>query len=101
MKWSSRILIGVLWAALCAGTSAGRAQRPPGAGTPPSEPKNIVQGKVVQEPGGLGIRKVRVMLIARASQTHPVYEAITDQAGQFKVENVEPGEYAVRLDRSG
>jgi hypothetical protein len=55
----------------------------------------------VQEPGGQGIRKVKVMLIARVSQTTPMYEAITDQAGQFKVENVDPGEYAVRLERPG
>jgi hypothetical protein len=41
------------------------------------------------------------MLIARVSQTTPMYEAITDQAGQFKVENVVPAEYSVRLERPG
>jgi hypothetical protein len=56
---------------------------------------------VVQEPGGQGIRKVKVMLISRSSQTPQEYEAITDQAGQFKVENVQQGEYAVRLERAG
>jgi Carboxypeptidase regulatory-like domain len=101
MKCPSRIVIGVLWAGLCTGVCAGQAETPPGAGTAatPNETKNIVQGKVVQEPGGQGIRKVKVMLIAKASQT--VYEAITDQAGLFKVENAEPGEYAVRLERPG
>lgn len=103
MKCLTRIVIGVLWAGLCTGICAGHADTPPGAGTTaaPNETKNIVQGRVVQEPGGQGIRKVRVMLIAGVSQTTPMYEAITDQAGQFKVENVEPGEYAVRLERPG
>lgn len=103
MKCLSRIVIGVLWAGLCTGICAGQAETSPGAGTTAArnETKNIVQGRVVQEPGGQGIRKVKVMLIARVSQTTPMYEAITDQAGQFKVENVDPGEYAVRLERPG
>ena len=102
MKPVSRIVIGVLCAGLCAVVCAGQAEIPAGAGTTAAnETKNTVQGKVVQEPGGQGIRKVRVMLIARVSQTPPVYEAITDQAGQFKVDNVQPGEYEVRLERSG
>src|SRR5208283_1069225 len=103
MKPVSRIVIGVLWAGLCTSVCAGQMETPPGAGTAAAanETKNIVQGKVVQEPGGQGIRKVKVMLIARVSQTPPAYETITDQAGQFKVENVEPGEYTVRLERSG
>ena len=103
MECLSRIVIGVLWAGLSTGICTGQAETPPRAGTTaaPTETKNIVQGRVVQEPGGEGIRKVKVVLIARVSQTTPMYEAITDQAGQFKVENVEPGEYAVRLERSG
>lgn len=103
MKCLSGIAIGVLWAGSCAGICAGQVETPPGAGTAavPNETRNIVQGKVVQEPGGQGIRKVKVMLIARVRQTPPAYETITDQAGQFKVENVEPGEYTVQLERSG
>jgi len=103
MKCLRRIVIGVLWAGLCTGVCAGQAEMPPAAGTAaaPNVTKNIVEGKVVQEPGGQGIRKVKVMLIARVSQTPPAYETITDQAGQFKVETVEPGEYTVRLERSG
>jgi Carboxypeptidase regulatory-like domain len=92
MRFLSRLVVGVLWVGLCAGVCTGQAA---------NETKTIVQGKVVQEPGGQGIRKVKVTLIARVSQTHPAYEVITDQAGQFKVENVEPGEDAVRLERSG
>jgi protocatechuate 3,4-dioxygenase beta subunit len=104
MNCLSRIVMGVLWTGLCTGVCVGQqAETPPGAVTAaaPNETKNIVQGKILQEPGGQGIRKVKVMLIARVSQTTPAYEAITDQAGQFKLENVEPGEYLVRLERPG
>jgi hypothetical protein len=103
MKCLSRIVIGVLWAGLCTGDCAGQAETPPAAGTAavPKESKNMVQGKVVREPGGQGIRKVKVMLIARVSQTPPVYEAITDQAGQFKVENVEPERICGAVGRAG
>jgi carboxypeptidase family protein len=103
MKCLSRSVIGVLWAGLCTGICAGQAETKPGAGTTaaPNETKHIVQGRVVQEPGGRGIRKVKVMLIASVSQTTPMYEAITDQAGQFKVENVVLAEYSVRLERPG
>jgi hypothetical protein len=64
-----------------------------------SDAKNIVQGKVVQDPGGQGIRKVKVSL--RGSSEQRQYEAITDETGQFKVEAVEPGVYVVQLERSG
>jgi hypothetical protein len=103
MKRVSRIVAGLLWAGLCTGVCAGQAEVPPGTGTAPAAngTKNSVQGKVVQDPGGQGIRKVKVMLISRSSQTPQEYEAITDQAGQFKVENVPQGEYAVRLERAG
>jgi hypothetical protein len=103
MKHVSRIVIGVLWAGLCTGVCAGQAETTPGTGTAAvaNGTKNIVQGKVVQEPGAQGIRKVKVMLISLSSQTRQEYEAITDQAGQFKVENVQQGEYAVRLERAG
>jgi uncharacterized GH25 family protein len=103
MKRVSRIVAAVLWAGLCTGVCGGQAETPPGAGTAVTAngTKNVVQGKVVQEPGGQGIRKVKVMLISRSSQTPQEYEAITDQAGQFKVEIVQQGEYAVRLERAG
>lgn len=102
LKPVSLIVIGVLAACLCAVVCAGQTEIPARAGTTAAnETKNTVQGKVVQEPGGQGIRKVRVMLIARENQTPPMSETITDQAGQFKVDNVQPGEYEVRLERSG
>jgi Carboxypeptidase regulatory-like domain len=105
MKFLPRIVVGVLWTGLCTGVCLGQHSETPSsvvtAAAAANDSKNIVQGKIVQEPGGQGIRKVKVTLIARVSQTTPMYEAITDQAGQFKMENVEPGEYAVQLERPG
>jgi len=77
---------------------AGQAETPPAAA---NETKSTVQGKVVQEPGGQGIRKVRVSLAGRSGQREVQYEAITDETGQFKVEGIEPGVYVVQLERSG
>jgi hypothetical protein len=61
-----RTVAGILWAALCTGACVGQAPTPSAAVTPapPNETKNLVQGKVVQEPGGQGIRKVKVMFIS-------------------------------------
>jgi hypothetical protein len=60
-----------------------------------------VQGRVVQEPGGQGIRKVKIMLIGGSGQRHEPYEAVTDETGLFRVQDVEPGSYQVQLQRSG
>src|SRR5208337_3939800 len=103
MNRVSRILVAVLCSGLCTGICLGQADTPLSAppAPPANETRNTVQGKVVQQPGGQGIRKVKVMLISRSGQIPQPYEAITDQAGQFKIENVMPGEYVVRLERSG
>jgi len=55
----------------------------------------------VQEPGGQGIRKVKIVLIGGSVQRHEPYEAMTEETGQFKVKDVEPGTYRVQLQRSG
>jgi Carboxypeptidase regulatory-like domain len=60
-----------------------------------------VQGRVVQEPGGQGIRKVRVALRGGSNQGREQYEATTDETGQFKIGGLEPGVYMVQLERSG
>jgi hypothetical protein len=81
---------------------AGQEQIPPGAAAPAvSKATSIVQGKVVQEPGGQGIRKVKVSFRGGSGQRREQYEAVTDEAGQFKVEDVEPGTYFLQLERSG
>jgi len=91
----------MLCAGLCAGVCAGQTETPSGAAAAGTETKNVVQGKVVQEPGGQGIRKVKVSLTGNSGQRVVQYEAITNDAGQFKVEGIEPGTYAVQLERSG
>ena len=96
MNTISRLFLGVLCAGVCAGVCAGQAGTSLGAAAAANETKNIVQGKVVQEPGGQGIRKVKVSLRGRSE-----YETITDEKGQFKVEGIEPGVYVVQLERSG
>jgi hypothetical protein len=55
----------------------------------------------VQEPGGQGIRKVKIVLIGGSGQRREQYEAVTDETGQFKVQDVEPGTYLAQLQRSG
>jgi len=94
----SQLVLGILCAGVCAQVYAGQAETPPAAA---NETKGTVQGKVVQEPGGQGIRKVRVSLAGRSGQRAVQYEAITDETGQFKVEGIEPGVYVVQLERLG
>src|SRR5215467_13240360 len=98
MKILSQLVLGVVCAGLCVGqerTSIGAATAT-GGGT-----KSHVQGRVMQEPGGQGIRKVKIMLIGGSGQRHEPYEAVTDETGQFMFQDVEPGSYQVHLQRSG
>jgi sporulation protein YlmC with PRC-barrel domain len=80
---------------------AGQTDTSQGAATAANGAKNLVQGKVIQEPGGQGIRKVKVGLAGHSGQRAVQYEAISDETGTFKVEGVEPGQYIVQLERSG
>ena len=92
MKILRQLLLGVMYAVACAGICVAQEQASAGAApSAASETKNTVQGKVVQEPGGQGIRKVKVSLRGASGQRHELYEAVTDGTGQFKVEDVEPG----------
>lgn len=100
MKALTLFLLGVWCVGMCpAGVCAGQAETQPGESktTAVSETKNIVQGKVVQEPGGEGIRKVRVILAGGPQQ----YEAATDGTGQFKIEGMDSGVYQLQLQRAG
>ena len=97
-----KILSQLVFGAICAGVCAGQDSTSAGATAPAaSEMRNIVQGKVVQEPGGQGIRKVKVSLRGGSGQRREQYEAVTDETGQFKVEDVESGIYFVQLERPG
>lgn len=102
MKTLRQLAFGLVCVGLCAAICAGQDQTPPGATVPAvGDTTSIVQGKVVQEPGGQGIRKVKVSLRGGSGQRREQYEAVTDEAGLFKIEDVEPGTYFLQLERSG
>lgn len=94
----SQLVLGILCAGVCVEVCAGQTG---GAAAAANEAKSPVQGKVIQEPGGQGIRKVKVSLAGHSGQRAVQYEAITDETGTFRVEGVEPGQYVVQLERSG
>ena len=96
LKSLSPLVIGMICAGVCPGIGAGQSTTPSA-----SEAKSFVQGKVVQEPGGQGIRKVRVILRGGSNQGRQQFEATTDETGGFKIEGLEPGAYLVQLERSG
>ena len=72
--------------------------------TPPAKPPtSTVAGQVVQDPGGMPLKKVVIMLVPMtggdASQQQ--YSSATDAEGHFQVDGVQPGDYRVTLDRNG
>ena len=84
-------MVSLLLGGVCSGQTAG------GAGTTGS-----VSGKVVQEPGGQGIRKVVVTLTSTERGDSPsAYSTATDATGVFRFEGVEKGRYAVEIVRTG
>ena len=102
MKLLTQLVFGVVCGGICAGVCVGQDRTSVGAGAAAADgTKSIVQGRVVQEPGGQGIRKVKIMLIGGSGQRHEPYEAVTDETGLFRVQDVEPGSYRVQLQRSG
>jgi Carboxypeptidase regulatory-like domain len=95
-----QLIFVVLCSGLCVVLCSGQEVLiSPGTGTPAQNgATSVVQGKVVQDPGGQGLRKVKVTLTG-GRREH--YGAITDETGQFTIEGVEPGGYFVELERSG
>ncbi len=88
----------ILFAACCAAQAAVMVAGPP---APAGTGTNVVQGKVVQDPGGQGIRKVKVILSGAVGGRLAEVQAFTDENGHFKVEGLEPADYSVRLERAG
>jgi Carboxypeptidase regulatory-like domain len=102
LKSLGPLVIGMICAGVCPGIGAGQSATPGGpTARSANEAKSLVQGKVVQEPGGQGIRKVRVILRGGSQQGREHFEATTDDTGGFKIEGLAPGVYAVQLERSG
>lgn len=64
-------------------------------------PKPRIRGKVLQDPDGQPIRKATVQLNGRKGPTTEGYSAVTDAEGQFTIEDVQPGQYGVMVERPG
>jgi Carboxypeptidase regulatory-like domain len=97
-----QLVLGLLCLVVCTGVYAGQSVGiVSGTSGPPAEGRSIVQGKVIQEPGGQGIRKVKVTLAGGLAPNHEPYQTTTDETGQFKIEGVAPGPYLVTLERAG
>ena len=62
-----------------------------------------VHGQVVQQVGGLPIRKVNIRIAADpdTDETRNDYVGITDVEGHFRIDNLKPGTYRVHFDRTG
>jgi len=100
MKVLTQLVFGVVCGGICAGMCVGQDRTSVGAGAAAAGgTKSTVQGRVVQEPGGLGIRKVKIVLIGGSGQRRQQYEAVTDETGQFMVQDVEPGTYLTQLQK--
>lgn len=102
LKILSQLVFGLVYAGICAAICVGQERTSVGAAAAAaSGTKSVVQGRVVQEPGGQGIRKVKIVLIGGSGQRRDQYEAVTDETGQFMFQDVEPGTYLAQLQRSG
>lgn len=100
MRSPGAVLFLIIYSGICAGIGAAQGTTSAGAtAQAANEAKNLVQGKVVQEPGGQGIHKVRVILRGGSNQGQS--QATTDETGAFKIEGLGPGVYVVQLERSG
>lgn len=88
----------VLLACLVSGP-ASRAQQPALA-----HPANCsVQGQIIQQSGGLPIRKVEIGLVSTSDdwRQETEYRAVTDAEGRFKFEDVKPGNYRIYFGAAG
>ena len=74
---------------------------------PRGNPGTSIQGKVLQEPGGQPIRKANLELrtgyggFFGSSGYEQKYFVTTDAAGRFRIDDVEPGRYAVVIEHPG
>jgi Carboxypeptidase regulatory-like domain len=100
LKNICQFVLAALCTGACVPVCAGQAETVPAA-APTNEAKSLVQGKVIQDPGGQGIRRVKVTLAGGSAQNQEPYQTTTDEMGQFKIEGVAAGAYAVVLERPG
>jgi hypothetical protein len=60
-----------------------------------------IHGKVLQDPGDQPVRKATIHLNPRGGPNPSDYSAITDAEGQFTIDDVHPGRYAVLIEHPG
>ncbi len=94
MKFCLSLLFAVLFA-----TAAAQALVPNKDDKEPA--KSVVAGQVVQEPGSRPIRKANLQLTPVDQDDGTTYTATSDTEGHFKIENVKPGRYSLRVEHSG
>jgi hypothetical protein len=80
----------------CAGLSAQ-------TGAPATKPEDLglVEGAVLNSATGEPIKKAKVWLRPFETRDAPPYTAITDDAGHFLLDDIDPGRYAVSATRTG
>lgn len=84
---------------LFAAASLVAQQAPAPAVAPPRTP--VVSGKVINTAGGEGVRKATVLLRSQNGPNGISYAAEADGNGSFRIEDVDPGKYAVSAERQG
>ena len=60
-----------------------------------------LEGTVVKEPSGEGLRKALVEVIGQSQEESGNYTATSDQDGHFKVSSIRPGRYRIFVERTG
>ena len=60
-----------------------------------------IQGKVLQEPDGQPIRKANVQLNGGKGPGETKYSVVSDAEGQFRIDDVQPGQYYAVVERPG
>ena len=91
MKYCLTLLLVIM----LAGASTAQTPAPKGVA------KCTVQGKVIQEPGEQPLKKANIKLVGQGQDGSSNYSAATDAEGYFKIEDVKPGRYSIRLERAG
>jgi 5-hydroxyisourate hydrolase-like protein (transthyretin family) len=99
-----RLAMVAFWCLLLTGISAAQAA------PPAKRPLSTVGGQVVQDPGGMPLRKVQVSLAPAGDfdgsrledrGERGVNTAFTDSEGRFQIRGVQPGTYQVTFERNG
>lgn len=68
---------------------------------PKEPPKSALEGRVVQDAGGLPVKKAEVQLIAETQEGGTNYAATSDAEGHFRIEGIRAGRYRAFVERTG